>query len=141
MWLMTTDGFYSIRKNAARGDLMTVRARNRKDLLRLKRRLRRLAVLGRDPAADARIVYGAGTDYPFRMEVPRRYVQALAADLIGEIEYGNFKDAVRERLGKRYADVMGEIWAALLALEPRWIAGVKELGGAQAAGRSGKHGT
>jgi hypothetical protein len=111
MWLMTTEGFFSVAQKSADARLLTVRSRNREDLAKF---LRRYTL--HDPQE---IVYGKGTDYPYRVELARFEVETALERVVKVIDYPNFKDAVKHRRGSMHADVFGRIWGALLDLEPK----------------------
>ena len=87
MWIATTRGFFSaVAKDGP--DTIVVRARVRGDLENL------LPLLG-----EATIVDGGGTDYPFRVRISRSTWKQALGVLADEIDYGNFKDAVRRPSG------------------------------------------
>jgi hypothetical protein len=110
MWLMTTDGFFSVvQKNPADKDWLTVRARSREDLERMLRRTR----------FDKEITDDQGTDYPFRVRLPRWLVEEIATNYVKAITYRNFKDEVKAKRGWHHANVFGRIWGVLLDLEPK----------------------
>jgi hypothetical protein len=116
MWLQTLAGFYSIveKPEDASQDMLTVRARARADLDRL--RADYIPELG--PTAHT-----LDSDYAFRARAPKAAVASGIARLVGAIRYGNFKDAVLETRGYGRAQVYGRVWAALRALQPRTGAG------------------
>lgn len=106
MWLFTTFGFFSIVQKQP-GDLLTVRARVRADLERLREHL----------PSMSEIVEGAGTDYPYRTTVEReRFAEALAA-LGRSIDYSNFKEAVADELGPAREALCHEVWSAMQGAE------------------------
>lgn len=106
MWLITTDGFYSIVDKQNNGYL-TVRARSAADLDRLRARL---------PELGATLT-GAGTDYPHRAVVRRDHLAAAVARIAADIDYSNFKNEVAAKRGRTRAHALGEVWHALLQLE------------------------
>ncbi len=109
MWLITTDGFYSVvdKTPGGVGDELTVRARCAADLDRLRERLPALS--------ETRT--GAGTDYPHRASVPKERFAAAVAAIATDIDYSNFKNEVAVRRGRRHAHVLADVWHALLQLE------------------------
>ena len=122
MWMMTTFGFYSIvaKPGQRAAGLLTVRARVRDDLVRLRQRL--LPALGPIEA-------NAGTDYQFRAVAPAADVADAARGAVADIAYGNFKGAVATTLGRRRAHVYADVWSALHKLgdEPDLIPAEVEL--------------
>lgn len=111
MWIMTPRGFYSAVQKDPDFDTLTIRARARGDL----ESLCELPTM-RSYAED--ISEGAGTDYPYRIEVRRDDWNAALAAMGDEIDYSNFKDEVKEMQGKERAATYGRVWSALLDLEP-----------------------
>lgn len=107
MWLFTTIGFFSVVRKPGETKL-TVRSRVAADLDRLREHYL--------PALSATVV-NAGTDYPFRAQVPRKaFSKAMA--LMGEaIGYANFKSEVARVSGKDRAEIYSGVWTRLLALE------------------------
>ncbi len=108
MWLMTTVGFFSVVRKENDDDL-TVRARVQEDLEDLGRRY--LPTLGPIEA-------GGGSDYPYRARVSATAFAAAVANLVEDIDYPNFKDAVASRQGLERARAYGEVWSVLRGLTP-----------------------
>lgn len=109
MWTISTEGFTSAVQDKNDTTQLVIRARARGDLERL---IKPLA-----PADRPRIIDNEGTDYPYRVRLPRAaYADLIRAQILG-IDYGNFKDAVKARQGKHRAGVYGSIWGVLLRLE------------------------
>jgi hypothetical protein len=111
MWVVTTRGFLSAVEHREEPDTIIVRARVRGDLDQLKpvvKGLRRRAF--RDDSAD----------YCYRVHVTREeWREALS--LFGErIDYGNFKDAVKQEQGPVRAGIYMSVWSALTRLESRF---------------------
>lgn len=109
MWIMTTRGFYSAvekREDRANGTL-TIRARRKSDLDRLVEII---------PGAKVGKLW-AGTDYPWRLTCFREDWENALQIMGSEIDYTNFKDAVKARLGTAVASVYGGLWWRLLELE------------------------
>jgi hypothetical protein len=107
MWLFTTFGYFSVVQKPGMRDL-TVRARVRADLVRLRRGY--LPELGRT-------VTGAGTDYPFRAVVSREAFARALAQVAREIRYANFKDEAVRRLGPARGAVYRDVWKSVAKLE------------------------
>ena len=111
MWMIGRDGFVSIVQkpgDAAKGQL-TLRARVRADLEAL-----RSSVLPELSAIAAHV----GSDYPYRATAPRESVAKAMAECVRKIDYANFKQAVAKEHGHARAAVYGDVWHALLGLEP-----------------------
>lgn len=110
MWMMTPRGFYSaVQKRADHGTpYLTVRARSKKDL----ENLADLLPADAKPYREER-----WTDYPWRVRVTVGDWTKVCAILATEIDYDNFKDAVKDRQGKARANVYSRVWSALLSIE------------------------
>lgn len=110
MWLVTTFGYFSIvQKNADRADdLLTVRARVRKDLDLLKERY--LPNLGP-------IDCTGGADYPYRAKAKREEVAGAFWQAMMDLDYSNFKAEVARELGHRREDLYTDVWMALRRLQ------------------------
>lgn len=111
MWILTDLGFFSIVETPGDRDegRLTIRARVRGDLDALRAKV----LPGLGPIAD-----GGGTDYPFRATAPRGDVAMALANLAMNLDYANFKDAVKARQGAKRAAAYGEVWQVLRALAP-----------------------
>jgi hypothetical protein len=112
MWLMTPIGFFSIvcKPDDVASGTLTIRARVKSDLEALRRDFL--------PRMTA-IVEGGGTDYPYRAKAPRGEVAEAIAQVTRRIDYGNFKDEVAARQGRRRAAKYGRVWSVLYDLEER----------------------
>lgn len=110
MWIMTTRGFFSaVEKYEDRAEgMLTVRARDRRDLNNLKDLLP-----DAKPYREKRF-----SDYPWRIRVHREDWSFAVATMAEEISYSNFKDEVKLVQGAKRASVYGRVWAVLLSLEP-----------------------
>lgn len=107
MWIMTTDGFYSVVQKPGERDL-TVRARVPKDLENL--RMNYLPSL-KDIRKDV------GTDYRYRAEVSHEDFAATARKTVLDINYSNFKNSITKIQGSKRAKTYGKVWEALLEIE------------------------
>jgi hypothetical protein len=110
MWICLNNAFLSIVKPAANdpsaqdGDFLLVRARVKGH------------IEASFPAAVVTTV--AGRDYQFRAYVDRKLVADIIAMSVEEIDYGNFKNSVRNRpLHDAYARVWG-VMADLQEIPP-----------------------
>lgn len=110
MWLITTDGFYSVVDKGEADGKLTVRARARGDLERLQRFL----------PEKTKIIRTSDGDYLWRTRVSRDDWIIAAARMAAEIDYGNFKDAVKKRHGAKRAAIYGRVWGVLLSVERGW---------------------
>ena len=117
MWLMTKHGFYSIvcaHDDAGRPHkkLMMIRARRKEHLEALK-----------DYGVPGNIVETDNTDYPYRIIAERNVVVPIAARLMEEVDYSNFKNAAAAPTGTpgdaAYHTFLHSVWAAGLRMEPR----------------------
>lgn len=123
MWIVTTFGFFSVVQKPGE-DVLSVRARVREDLERLRERLPALG-----PTEE-----GGGADYPYRARVPHAELARAMAELTRGIDYANFEHEVAERLGPARSHVYGKVWRALLQLrELDAPAGAAPRGGKMAA--------
>jgi hypothetical protein len=105
MWIMTTDGFFSINRTRTYNTAGTVmvRARRRADLVRF------IATAG---CSDVQIIGTPAADYPWRIVIPnsimRRY---LSARVVAAVE--NFKDSVHDARPEdhTYHSFLKEVWS------------------------------
>ncbi|MGB7212584.1 MAG: hypothetical protein WBC97_08145 [Gemmatimonadales bacterium] len=109
MWLLTTEGFYSVvqKPEDRETSSLTVRARAAGDLDRLRVMLPSLG-----PTIES-----LDTDYRWRAQVPALELGVLMAELITHINYDNFKRAVGRRLGPGRAVLYHEVWDVLKDLQ------------------------
>ena len=103
MWLFTPFGFYSVvRIEGAK--VLTVRARVRADLNRLRRRyLPSLSPTVATPMAD----------YPYRATVSAADLARAAQRIIEDIDYPNFKNAVLGELGEDREALCHGVWEVM----------------------------
>ena len=106
MWIMTTDGFYSVVKKPGQEKEVTVRSRVKTDLEKLLNKLN----------SEKTIQERVGTDYPFRVLMSQTdwadYLQKTAMD----IEYDNFKNTLDSSDHHRH-EAYFNCWSALTSLE------------------------
>jgi hypothetical protein len=108
MWMLTTRGFYSaVQKPGDGPNMLTVRARRRDDLDRLRDLLP-----DAKPYQEKRV-----SDYAWRIRVSVADWSMVCAVLATEIDYSNFKDEAKKQRGARYANALSRCWTALLSLE------------------------
>ena len=104
MWLCTNQGFLSIVADPADTKLLLVRARRKGDIESLF------------PDADVRRTLGR--DYLYRASIDRGIVSLVAAIALLKIDYGNFKNSVKDRnLHHAYAEVW-QVMSELQAVKP-----------------------
>jgi hypothetical protein len=107
MWMITTQGFYSVVEHRDDPNMMIVRARVKKDLENLKRQL-----------PDLRVYEDRSADYLYRADVSRDDWMRAAALLAGDVNYPNFKNEVDHRQGKNRHSIYSRVWGVLADLEP-----------------------
>jgi hypothetical protein len=122
MWIFTKYGFFSaVCAKPGKGqpgqpvdpDRLMVRARVRNHLESLKNRFPES--LGVCP-----IEAHVGTDYAYRIFVPKGTWAKVIAALTDEIDYGNFKSEVRRHGGKEgeaYEHALHDVWGVMFKLQ------------------------
>lgn len=106
MWICQNSSFLSIVQPSA-ADLkanpgtLLVRARRKGDI--------------EATFPDAEVISLSGRDYLFRAFIDRAEVGAALADKIEAIDYGNFKNSVKN---SRLHDAYARIWGVMEALQP-----------------------
>ena len=122
MWIFTKHGFFSAvcarQGNGKHGqpvdlDRIMVRARLRGHLEALKKRFPEL--LG-----EYEIQESAGTDYAFRLFVPKSAWTQVVAGLAEETEYDNFKSEVARHQGHGgapYRHALHDVWSVMNRLQ------------------------
>lgn len=94
MWVLLNDAMFSIVESQTDPKTLAVRARFKGDLEK---------VFG---VAKKKVIVDGGTDYKYRVFLPRERVAATIAGEVREINYTNFKDSVGETwLAKLYSRV------------------------------------
>ncbi len=120
MWLFTRYGFFSVACARADGgksgrldpDLLLVRARRREHLERLQQRLPVLA--------GCEVKEDAGTDYRFRLIVPKAVWASALDELVREQTWSNFKNEAKRFLGSGesgYVHALHRVWGVILELQ------------------------
>lgn len=122
MWLFTKHGFYSAvcarQGNGSHGqpvdpDRIMVRCRLRRHLEALRKRFP-------DLLAECDIHEFAGTDYAFRLFVPKSVWSQVLVGLTEEMDYDNFKSEVANHQGKAgaaYEHSLHEVWSVMHRLQ------------------------
>ena len=106
MWLVTTQGFYSVVAHRTKPEHLLVRARAREDLEALKKQIPSL-----EPCEDPH------ADYRWRVEVHRDEWRRALVQLSDRIDYDNFKSAVATRQGMKREAVYHRVWRELLRIQ------------------------
>jgi hypothetical protein len=128
MWTMTPAGFFSAVQHRDDPTLLVVRTRDRSDADHLVDWYATWAQdlialwadtkMAGDPGIpDAEVVAYPVSDYPWRVIVPKAAWAAFLAEAVEDLDYGNFKDAVKKAQGPDRAMVYTNVWSALLRLE------------------------
>ncbi len=101
MWICLNDAFFSIVRTSGTPEAhLLVRARRPGDIERYW--------------PEARVDRTPGRDYLFRATLPEETVTTVIASTVSGIDYGNFKDSVRDHhLHNAYFSV----WQAMAALQ------------------------
>jgi len=110
MWLITPVGFFSVvqKPSDLKKKTLTVRSRVRTDLEVLQAQY--LPELGAIQESQV-------NDYRFRATAPKAAVAAAMARLVEDLDYANFKDAVKTRQGAARAHLYHEVWDVLYRLQ------------------------
>src|SRR5688500_536584 len=108
MWVMTERGFFSAVQDREVPTRLLIRARCEEDIRNLK-----------DLLPDSEPWRLERSDYEWRLSCTVAEWAGALANMALDIDYPNFKSAIKERQGKRRADIYMRVWSALLSLEPR----------------------
>lgn len=100
MWIFTKKGFYSVVRDRGNPEFLCVRARVAGDIE---------ALLPRSRVQENRI-----TDYRFRARVPSPWLKEAMEEEIDWIDYGNFKDSVRD---PRRLRTYGAVWTEMADMQ------------------------
>lgn len=105
MWIIGTDGIYSVVAHKDDPDQLLVRSRSEKDIDYFKSIMDEL---GLEPLSSK--VYGDKFDYPWRYYCQKDDVTTAFAKIMSDIEYANFKSAAPSERGSMlmsiYYDIM-----------------------------------
>ena len=122
MWIFTKYGFYSAvcarQGDGSHGqpvdpDRIMVRARVRSHLEALRDRFA-------DLISDNEIKEFVGTDYAFRIFVPKTVWSQVVAELTSELGYDNFKSEVARHQGSdgaAYEHSLHDVWSVMYGLQ------------------------
>lgn len=118
--MFTTLGFFSAtcaRKSAGKGvldpNMIHVRARVRQHLENLKKFLP-------DLLGHREILEHSGTDYRYRLILPKNDWRAAVAAMSDATDYGNFKNACHDNaaaVGDGYVHALHKVWSTMFALQ------------------------
>lgn len=128
MWLMTTFGFFSVVQKPGE-ELLTVRARAAADLHRLRKRM---------PALQPTIE-GGGTDYPYRARVSRAEYALAMVDVVRDLDYSNFKNAVAKEMGSKRSHVYHGVWSTLLGITANEVSAKPQVVTSRAVSEGSPH--
>jgi len=117
MWIFTKYGFFSVVcEHNANGDIdaskMLVRSRDRRHLENLRTKFN-LEYAIRD---------NEGTDYAYRMTLPKATWVQVVSELAAEQEYTNFKDEAAKNMqqtSKRYVRALHDVWSVMVETQNR----------------------
>lgn len=106
MWILLSDAFFSIVESEYEKDILVVRARMEEDIPRV------FNVKPEDLLEDI------GTDYKFRIYLPRLRVAKRIQEEVESIDYTNFKDSISHgtTVDKERHGIYSSIWSILF----RW---------------------
>lgn len=103
MWVFTNRGFFSVVEYADDPTMLVVRARAKRDLDAL-----------RSMIPGLKIVVLKNRDYEYRAFVTREAWETAILALTRDIDYGNFKDSVKAKMGPGRAGIYTRIWSVAL---------------------------
>jgi hypothetical protein len=103
MWIFTESGFYSIvqKPEDVLTGTLTVRARSLEDMQNLCHQM---------GMSESRIQHNTGTDYPYRVRVPRSVFRSWLSAQGDLIDYPNFKDRVHFTTNGGRAVLYARVW-------------------------------
>jgi len=144
MWLFTEDGYFSVMQERTDvQDVLYIRARDEQSLCALRERL---VSQVRDTSQGVYIKTGGtdgimhrgkfwvgtidaytGTDYEYRMEIPRELFMAYLTLTVDGINYRNFKDRAHHvweeawglPLANARSSALTEVWGTMASIWPR----------------------
>ena len=144
MWLTTPDGMYSIVNKAAEGpDYLLVRSRDEDSLINMRDRVIDFAktndnsvyiktgvhdgLMWNGKFWAGRRQHGTGSDYEWRMGIPRELLMAYFNLSVIGLSYGNFKnecaavwaEECEPDIAQRRALTLAEVWAVWERLWPK----------------------
>ena len=153
MWLTTLDGMYSIVDKAVEGpDYLCVRSRDEDSLIRMRSRVVDFAktndnsvyvktgvndgLMWNGKFWTGKRLHGSGTDYEWRMAIPRELLMGYFNLAVIDLSYMNFKDRCARDwaeecepdIAQRRVLTLTEIWSTWERLWPKRSSGHPSLG-------------
>ena len=120
MWLFTTYGFFSAvcsrEGDGSHGqpvdpNTIQVRARVREHLEAIQDRFH-------EKLGNCEIFENSGTDYKYRIYVDKVTWSEVMGGLVGDIDYDNFKNEVRQVQGAtEYEEALHEVWGVMFGMQ------------------------
>ncbi len=107
MWIFTSTGFVSAVVHRDDPEQIVVRARDRESLAPLIER------------TGAELNPWEGSDYAFRIVLPRTEFTAWVAEQADAVDYTNFKSSAHRRRGGTFADVLHDVWDVMYRFQGR----------------------
>ena len=101
MWICLSDAFLSIVEPPKKDGTLLVRARRQGDIERV--------------FAGAKVEKTPGRDYLFRAFMPREQVSQVIGQHVAGINYGNFKNSVKNN---KLHDAFAGFWSIMARLQP-----------------------
>lgn len=122
MWLFTKYGFYSVvcARQGSGGHAQPVDPQRMMIRARLRQHLAALQQHFPDLVGDVPIEEFSGTDYAYRMFVPKTTWSRLLAEIAEATDYDNFKSDVSRHQGPAgagYLDALHQIWSTMYRLQ------------------------
>lgn len=113
MWLISKHAFVSVVRHNNKAGAVLIRARDIKDLQGLGEIAEENSVPGFSSSA---ILETPDADYGFRIVESQENWIRLAGVVAGQIDYGNFKNAVADISPER-AEIYGQVWSDLMKIQ------------------------
>lgn len=107
MWIMTTTGFFSIVQNRFNPEDptdMLVRSRSEDDINDFAERLMKLT------GKEVQPWHSTTSDYPYRLTAHKDDVAKVVFEYANEIDYTNFKNAVKSY---QHKDAYSDVWEVM----------------------------
>lgn len=116
IWLLTPNGFYSAVAHADDPGLLVVRSRVLQDAEHLAKWVEDQGWLGENDDTPPQVEAYRGSDYEWRVILPREAWEGYLTWEASQISYTNFKNEVTRRQGHERHDIYSRVWSTLLAL-------------------------
>jgi hypothetical protein len=115
MWLFSKSGFFSVVKHLYKPDHLLVRARLQEDIEAMA------ALLTKETGQAFTPIVLDEADYRYRLEVPRADFGRIMTRLVEDLDYPNFKSAVRGNMQRDQA--YGRVWHVMACLQENNVRG------------------